>query len=172
MRSLLFALLASVLPSVAAAQTLGTTGINDYWITPGGTPGGLSCKPLTLVTPLTMTMNTSCTPGLVFVISWSTCACVACAPFPPIGIAPCLAGPTSACPASNQFLESSLFSPCITFQIVGQTNTAGGGVIPINVPPVGPSVTLSTQAFFFGPAGCPPPPFGLLMSQAWNVTFI
>lgn len=163
--------LSALLACSLVAQTPGVPGTNDYWVTPGGTPGGSSCKAVTLTMPLTMTMNTSCQGGS-FVILWSTCLCAQCAPVPAIGIAGCLPGPSSACSSSNQFLEVPVLSPCITFTFSGVTNAAGFGSIQVPVPPVGPPVTLSSQAIFLTPPGCLPPPFFVLLSQAWNVTFV
>ena len=68
MRSRLSLLASLVLTTAITAQTQGVTNINDYWVTPGGTPGGFSCKAVTLVTPLTMTLRTTTTPGAIFVI--------------------------------------------------------------------------------------------------------
>lgn len=166
------ALLFSLSISVAmCAQTPAVSGLNDYWITPGGSPGGMSCKPLTLNTPLVMSLNTKSTPGLIYVILWSTCPCTACNLVPVMGSSTCLPPPTAACPTSNQFLEAPIALSCTTITIQGMTNTSAGGVNLVPVPLTSPAVTLSTQTIFFGPFNCLSAPFSVLLSQAWNVTF-
>ena len=154
------------------AQTPGVAGTNDYWITPGGTPGGSSCKPLTLVTPLTMNLNFSCAPGTPFVIVFATCPCVACWNLPPMGTSTCLPPPSSACPSSNQFLEVGVIAPCSLFFFPGVANAAGSATIPVFVPLAVNPFLLSTQTAFLGPATCVVPPWNLLFSQGWNLTFI
>ena len=155
-----------------ASQTTTSPGINDYWITPVGTPGGISCKPLTLTTPLTMTMNESCLPGAAYAIVWSTCPCVACSAIPPLLPSLCPPGPTAACPGSNQFLEVGLLgSSCLTVTFAGTATTAGTAAIPVFVPTVGSPVTLSTQTIFLN-SPCSGGSFNALVSQAWNVKFI
>lgn len=165
------ALAAATLALTATAQTVGATGFNDYWITPGGLPNAISCAPLTVNTPTTINMNVSAAPGTPYVIFWSFCGCVPCTPAPAFGISGCLPGPTSACTSSNQFLEVVLLGGCVTFSIPGIVNTAGFGTTPLPVPLVSPPMTLGSQVAFFGPAACVVPPFNVLMSPGWSVTF-
>lgn len=174
MRLLSTLLLSLFLPTALAAQTQGVSGINNYWLTPGGTPGGSSCKPLLFTTPGNLTMNASSVAGVSYVVLWSTCPCIACSAVPALGIASCLPPPSSACFASNQFLESPIVAACITFNFSGVTTAAGSGSITVPVPSVGSvPVKLSSQTIFFGgPPGCPPAPFFVLVSQAWDVGFI
>ena len=162
----------SVLTGVLSAQTPGVTAVNDYYILPGGTSGGSSCKPLTITTPATMILNLVGAPSTAFVMVWSTCPCVACAPIPPMGTSTCLPPPTATCPASNQFLEVGLLGSCSLLMFNGTTTTAGAVRVVVPVPPVGPPVTLSTQAVMVGAPACVVTPFSLLFSQAWSVTFI
>ena len=159
------------LNALLVGQTTTFPGINDYWITPGGTQGGISCKALTLTTPLLMTMNESCLAGAPFVIIWSTCPCAACNPLPPLLPSLCVPAPTSACPGSNQFLEVGLGSSCITVTIPGTATAAGAAVIPAFIPTVGSPITLSTQTIFL-PSPCSGGSFSALVSQAWSVKFI
>ena len=169
-----FALLLSLLlPGVVAGQTLGVSGVNNYWITPGGTPGGFSCKAMNFVTPNTMSMNVSAAPSTPFYVFWFTCPCVACMQAPAMGISSCLPPPTSACPASNQFLEVGVINPCqFLFALPSLTNSAGLGTIQIPVPLATSPFLLSTQTVFLGPATCVVSPWSLLFSQGWNVTFV
>lgn len=174
MRLLSALLLSLCLPTAVAAQTLGVSGINNYWLMPGGTPGGSSCRPLIFTTPGILTMNVSSVPAISYVVLWSTCPCNACSGVPALGIAGCLPPPSATCPVSNQFLESPIFAPCTTFTFTGTTTAAGSGAITVPVPWIGPiPAKLSSQTIFFGgPAGCPPPPFFVLVSQAWDVGFV
>lgn len=171
MRNLLRVALAATFAAVLPAQTVGVTGFNDYWITPGGLPNSSSCAPLTINTPVTINMNVSTAPGTPYVIFWSFCGCVPCAPVPAFASSGCLPGPTSACPSSNQFLEVVLFGGCVTFALPGMTNSAGFGTTPLPVPATSPPITLGTQVAFLGPVGCTVAPFNVLVSPAWNVTF-
>ena len=156
-----------------AAQTLGVNNVNNYWITPGGTPGGYSCKSLTVVTPATITMNVSCANfGAIFAIVWSSCPCTACLVTPPMGTSACLPPPTTACPSSNQFLELTFAPGCPNIILTGTVNSAGGAAIPLSIPLVSSPVTLGTQAVFLAPATCVVAPFNVMVSQGWNVTFI
>ena len=161
-----------LLSGVLAAQTPGVSLVNDYYIIPGGTSGGASCKPLTITTPTTMFLTLVGAPSTAFAVVWSTCPCVACSPLPPMGTSSCLPAPSTACPTSNQFLEVGLFGSCSTLTFNGTTSTGGGLRIQVPVPPVGTPVTLSTQAVFVGAPGCVVAPFNLLLSQAWSVTFV
>lgn len=169
-----FALLTSLLlaSTVTAQGTLGIAGVNDYWMTPGGSPGAQSCKALTMVTPLTMNLNFSCAPGTPFVIIFATCPCVACSGTPPMGTSTCLPPPSSACPSSNQFWEAGVIAPCTLFVLSGVANAAGFASIPIPVPLASPPYLLSTQTAFLGPAACVVTPWFLLFSPAWNLSFI
>ena len=155
-----------------AAQTPGVSGINDYFIVPGGLPGGSSCKPLTITTPTTMTMSLAGAANTNFAIVWSTCLCVACSPLPPMGTSTCLPAPTALCPSSNQFLEVGLFGSCTTVTFNGVTNPNGNMKVVVPLAAVGSPVTLSTQAVFLGPPACVVTPWLLLFSQTWNVTFV
>jgi hypothetical protein len=164
--------LALTLNASLAAQTPGVAGVNDYWITPGGTPGGVSCKFVNIVTPTTMTLNVSAAPNTPFVIVWSTCPCIPCSPVPAFGTSGCLPGPSSACGSSNQFLEVGLMSSCLTFTMTGVTSTAGTAAIPILVPPASPPFRMSSQVALLGAPSCVVAPFSLLLSQGWNVSFM
>lgn len=169
-----FAFLSSLLlaSTLAAQGTLGVLGVNDYWVTPGGSPGSQSCKSLTVVTPTTINLNFSCAPSTPFVILFATCPCVACSATPPMGTSSCLPPPSSACPASNQFWEAGVIAPCLLIVLSGVSNTAGFASIPIPVPLASPPYLLSTQAAFLGPAACVVTPWSLLFSPAWNLSFI
>lgn len=172
MRILSTILLTLCVSASAAAQTLGVFAVNDYWITPGGASGGYSCKALTVVTPATITMNVANAGGGNYAILWSTCPCTACWAAPALGSSGCLPPPTTACPSSNQFLEI-LFAPgCTNIVIAGVMNAAGFGSIPASIPPTSPPITLGTQTIFLNPPACVAPPFNVLMSQGWNVTFV
>lgn len=171
MRSLFLALLGLLLPVAVSAQTQGVAGVNDYWITPGATPGGFSCRGVIMPTPVTMTMNLSAGASTNFVILWGTCPCQGCSTTFPLISSPCLPAPTSNCPSSNQFLDVLPFSSCTLITINGTTTPAGTAGIPIFVPAVGTPVTLSTQAVILGPLACLPAAFPVLVSQAWNVKF-
>lgn len=170
--------LASLLPplllvsTLAAQGTLGVAGVNDYWITPGGSPGAQSCASLTLVTPLTMNLNFTCAPGTPFVIVFATCPCVPCSSIPPMGTSTCLPPPSATCPTSNQFWEAGVIAPCTLFVVPGVANAAGFATIPIPVPLASPPYLLSTQTAFLGPAACVVTPWSLLFSPAWNLNFI
>jgi hypothetical protein len=171
MRKLFALLLTATAGNLASAQTTGVTGINDYWITPGGLPNATSCAPLTINTPTTVNMNVSAAAGVPYAVFWSFCGCVPCNPVPAFGTSGCLGSPSTACPSSNQFLEVMLFSGCATIIVASVTNAAGMGVISLNVPLVSAPITLGSQAAFFGPATCVVTPFNVLMSPGWNVTF-
>ena len=172
MRRLVPFLIALASAGAALAQTPGVAGVNDYWVTPNGTPGGSSCKPLTLVTPLTMNLNFSCAAGTPFVVAFATCPCVPCWNVPAMGTSTCLPPPSSACPGSNQFLEVGVIAPCSIFFIGGVANAAGFANIPIPVPLANPPFLLSSQTVFLGPATCVVTPWSLLFSQAWNLSFV
>lgn len=170
---LLALLLSVLLPSALTGQTLGVTGVNDYWVTPGGTPGGFSCKAMNFVTPGILSMKVSGAPGTPFYVFWFTCPCVACMTTPPMGTSSCLPPPTSACPSSNQFLEVGVINPCqFLMSFPSVTNSAGQGTINITVPLATNPFLLSTQTVFLGPAACVVSPWLVLFSQAWNVTFV
>ncbi len=173
MRKHLHPILALLLAGALSAQTPGIAGVNDYWITPGGTPGGMSCKALTLVTPLTMNLNFSCAPGTPFYILFATCPCVQCWTVPPLGTSTCLPLPTAACPSSNQFWEVGVIAPCSLIVVFGGvSNAAGFASIPIPVPLAVNPFLLSTQTVFLGPPPCVVTPWSLLFSQAWNLSFV
>jgi hypothetical protein len=172
--ALLFAqTLALLLGNAAHAQTQGVNGVNNYWITPGGLPGGFSCKPLTFNTAGFMTMRVSGAPNTPFYCTWWTCPCVACMTTPPQGSSSCLPPPTAACPSSNQFLEVGVINPCgLLTMFGGLTDAAGQATITIFVPFTANPFILSTQTIFLGAPGCVVAPWSLLFSQAWNVTFV
>lgn len=170
---LLGLLLSLLLPTAVVAQTQGVPGVNDYWITPGGAPGGFSCKAMNFVTPNVLNMNVSAAPNTPFYVFWFTCPCVACMQAPAMGTSSCLPPPTSACPASNQFLEVGVINPCqLLIAMPSLTNSAGLGTIQISVPLATNPFILSTQTVFLGPATCVVSPWSLLLSQGWNVTFV
>ncbi len=172
MRIQLALALSLFLANAATAQTLGVAGVNDYWITPGGSPGGFSCKPLTLVLPVTMNLNVSAAPNTSFYSLWFTCGCLPCSPFPAMGTSVCLPPATSTCPSSNQFAEVGVLNPCVfIFSICGVTSAAGLASIPVAVP-AGPPFFLSTQSFILGPPPCVVAPWNVMLSQGWNVTFV
>lgn len=172
MRWLLALALPLIFAGSATAQTLGVTGVNDYWLTPGGLPGGLSCKSLTFVTPGVINLNVSAAPNTSFYSLWFTCGCHPCSPIPAMGISSCLPPPTTACPSTNQFLEVGVLNPCVhILTICGVTNGAGLASIPIFVP-AGPPFFLSTQTILLGPNACLVSPWSMLFSQGWNVTFL
>lgn len=162
-----------LLCATISAQTPGVAGVNDYWVTPGGLPGGSSCKPLTLVTPLTMNLNFNCAPNTPVYVFFATCPCVACWTVPAMGTSTCLTPPSSACPSSNQFLEIGVIAPCALFGIpAGVANAAGFLTVPIPVPLAINPYLLSSQAVFLGPPTCVVTPWSVLMSQAWNLSFV
>ena len=172
MRKLLALALATSLTGVVSAQTVGVTGSNDYWLTPGGLPNAVSCQPLTFVTPGNLTMNVTGAPGLPYVVFWSFCGCVPCNGLPAMGTSGCLPPASSACPSSNQFLEVLLFSGCVTFSLIGTVNAAGFGSLVLPVPLVSPPITVGTQAIFIGPPACVVAPFNVLLSPGWSVTLV
>src|SRR5262245_54686567 len=102
-----------------AAQTPGVSGVNDYYIVPGGTSGGSSCQPLTITPPAQMVLTIVAAPSTNYAIVWSTCPCTACSVVPPMGTSTCLPAPTAACPTSNQFLEVGLLGSCTTISFPG-----------------------------------------------------
>ena len=172
MRTLSLLASSLLLTGMLCAQTPGVSGVNDYYIVPGGASGGASCKPLTIFTPATMVLTLVGAPSTAYVIVWSTCPCVACSPLVPMGTSSCLPAPSAACPTSNQFLEVGLFGSCSTLAFNGTTTASGAVRIVVPLSAVSIPITLSTQAAFVGAPGCVVPPLGLLFSQAWSVTFV
>jgi hypothetical protein len=170
MHHLLHLACTSFLAAAAAAQTVGVTGVNDYWITPGGAPNATSCAALTVNTPAVLSLNASAAPGTTFIVFLSACGCAPCNPVPALATSSCLPGPSTACPSSNQFLEALLFAGCAWFVVPGLTNAAGSGSITFPVPAISPPIVVGTQAAFLGPAACVVAPFNVLMSPGWNLT--
>jgi len=171
------ALAALAFVAVAAAQTTGVPGINDYTISGSSGPncaGSPSCITCCYPTPTTVTGNVSTVPGNFVIFIWSFCPCSA-------GF---LCGPSNSCipviPATacgnstNQSLDFAL--GCVNSFFIAGTNTAGQATFTMNVPSLGPacaSASLATQAIALDPCGLgiaiAPGPF--VFTQAYQINF-